>query len=181
MQCLQLTWTCSSGYCTLLHVAPNELCTYHFICHLWVHKHTIIAFGLPTTLKAANQNWCLVTLLVGSWYYYTLSYSNNHSPLLVIYLVGCRQEHILLCTLGCQISQTQLFLGEPMSRSSSNNVSSTIICTKLFILQVIGCLGRRQVLAGNKAGHMTPGQGHMTLNGIGTGPLSGSRVMSIIL
>lgn len=64
-------------------------------------------------------------------------------------------------------------LGESISHSSSNNVSSTIICTKLFILQVIGCLGMRWVLAGNKADHMT-------LNGIGTSTLSGSHVMLII-
>jgi len=170
MQSLHLTCTCNSCY-TPFTCGPQW--TVHIPTSFVICGHTIITLGLPTTLKAANHNWCLVTLLVGSWYYHTLSYSNNHGPLLLIYLVGCRQEFILLCTLGCQISQTQLFLGSKISRSSSNNVSSTIICTKLFILQVIGCLGMGWVLAGNKAGHMT-------LNGIGTGTLSGSHVMSII-
>lgn len=125
-QCSLCSW---HGHVTLLHSFFMWPCAHaNLICHLWVHKHTIIAFGLPTTLKAANQNWCLVTLLVGSWYYHTSSYSNNHSPLLLLYLVGHRQERILLCTLGCRISQTQLFLG-----SQFHTVVATMFRVLLFV------------------------------------------------
>jgi len=142
----------------------------NLICHLWAYYNYIGVTYNPQS----SQSKLVLGYLVG-WQLVLSHFKLLQQPRPSFSNIFSRlsaRVHFIMHSWLSDFTNS-VVPGEQISRSSSNNVSSTIICTKLFILQVLGCLGMGWVLAGNKAGHMT-------LNGIGTSTLSGSGVVSII-